>query len=208
MTFLEKILSEVDNDQKEALKELNKKAMFFEVDKTKYWLNPSTNTKLSDYDYKKNVLTEALDDWNENKNQIKEDGLNLAKLIYSYFASDTDFEQLAILKHDKRVIYVVSDNYFYSSKGKDKKVNIELKPGQHYLYRQVWDIMNHKYLHKKYSASFIKVINDKWIKDHAQTKNHVKYYGCPVLSDITNKDHTPTQYSQAVGRERYDVLGY
>ena len=160
MTFLEKILSEVDNDQKEALKELSKRTMFFEVDKTKCWLNPNTNTKLSDYDYKKKVLNEALDDWNENENQIKEDGLNLAKLIYSYFVNDTDFKQLAIAKHDKRVIYVISDNCFYSSKGKDKEVTIGLKPGQHYLFRQVWDIMNHKYLHEKISTSFIKAIND------------------------------------------------
>ena len=208
MTFLEKILSEVDNDQKEALKELSKRTMFFEVDKTKYWLNPNTNTKLSDYDYKKKVLNEALDDWNENKNQIKEDGLNLAKLIYSYFVNDTDFEQLAIAKHDKRVIYVISDNCFYSSKGKDKEVTIELKPEQHYLFRQVWDIMNHKYLHEKISTSFIKVINDQWIKDHTKIKNHVKYYSCPVLSDVHNKDYTPTQYDRIIGRERCEVLGY
>ena len=202
MTFLEKILSEVDNDQKEALKELSKKTMFFEIDKSKYWLNPNTNTRLSDYDYKKNVLSEALDDWNENKNQIKENGLNLAKLIYSYFVNDTDFEQRAITKHDKRVVYVISDNCFYSSKGKDKEVAIELKLGQHYLFRQVWDIMNHKYLHEKISTSFIKVINDQWIKDH------VKYYSCPALSDIHNKDYTPTQYSKMIGRERCEILGY
>ena len=194
MTFLEKNLSEVDNDQKEALKELSKRAMFFEIDKSKYWLNPNTNARLSDYDYKKKVLNEALDDWNENKNQIKEDGLN--------FVNDTDFERLAISKHDKRVIYVISDNCFYSSKGKDKEVTIELKPEQHYLFRQVWDIMNHKYLHKKISTSFIKVINDQWIK------NHAKYYSCPVLSDIHNKDYTPTQYSKMIGRERCEVLGY
>ena len=46
------------------------------------------------------------------------------------------------------------------------------------------------------------MIEFEWIKDH------VKYYGCPVLSDIHNKDYAPTQYSKMIGRERCEVLGY
>ena len=80
----------------------------------------------------------------------------------------------------KVTIYRFSKNPLYENIYDNKswfEVNEQLDDDEFYLFREVWKLDNIGYYQNMVDNDFVKVVSQKWLKDHNL------YYGCRILND-------------------------